>query len=127
MVACQLGEILPTLHQTIIPGGGAIEAHATNRIRFRTIRSVGGVTLRLETGIATFNGIQDRSARDIVNVNGRVAVLFQPHAVRSHNRVSVRGAEPIGSGNEPHPIHTIGLSRLTRCGGVEAVNNVLPK
>ena len=70
-------------------GFGAIQVHSASRVRFRNIRSFGGVTLRLESGIANVHGIQDLSASDIINTRGRTAVLFQPHSVRSHNRISI--------------------------------------
>ena len=76
---------------------GAIQVHAASRVRFRNIRSIGGVTLRLESGIANVHGIQDLSASEIFNTRGRTAVLFQPHAVRSHNRISILDAESTGS------------------------------
>lgn len=78
-------------------GFGAIQMHAGRQIECNNIEAIGGVTLRLESGIANVTGIQDLSARNIRNVNGRCAVLFQPHSVRAHNRIRIRDVESTGS------------------------------
>ena len=80
------------------PGGfGGIQMHAGSRIAYDNIRTVGGVALRLETGIATVSGIQDVTVTDVTSVRGRCAVLFQPHSVRAHNRIRLRDITSIGS------------------------------
>ncbi len=70
-------------------GFGAIQIHGCARMRFRDISSIGGVTLRLETGIENTAGITDLDARDIRCRNGRTGVLFSPHAIQSHNRIAI--------------------------------------
>ena len=81
------------------PGGfGGIQVHACAGVLFNGISSDGGITLRLETGIESFAGITDVIARDIECTNGRSAISFSPHAVRSHNRIEIQGVRASGCG-----------------------------
>ena len=82
-------------------GYGAIQAHSGENIIFRNIKSVGGVAVRLETGLIPMNKAQVGGLDDILvdgaySVNGQAALMFQPHTMR-HGSIVARNIESNGS------------------------------
>lgn len=82
-------------------GYGAIQAHSGENIKFRNIKSVGGVAVRLETGLIPMNKAQVGGLNDILvdgaySKNGQAALMFQPHTMR-HGSIVARNIESDGS------------------------------
>ncbi|WP_017930701.1 glycoside hydrolase family protein [Robiginitomaculum antarcticum] len=68
-------------------GYGAIQAHSGENIIFRNIKSVGGVAVRLETGLIPMNKAQVGGLNDILvegaySQSGQAALMFQPHTMQ---------------------------------------------
>ncbi len=69
-------------------GYGTIQVQSGKNVLFKDIQSVGGVSLRLETGWKTMNaaktgGVFDIRADNISIYSGQAAVMFMPHSM--HN------------------------------------------
>ncbi len=63
------------------PGYGLTQLHGAQSIFFKNIYAKGGVTLRLETGaVGPHTGVYDIKAKNVVNKNGRCAVMLGPHS-----------------------------------------------
>ena len=63
------------------PGYGLTQLHGAQSIYFENLYAKGGVTLRLETGaVGLRTGVYDITARNVVNEDGRCAVMFGPHS-----------------------------------------------
>ncbi|MEX0320844.1 MAG: hypothetical protein AB3N63_01715 [Puniceicoccaceae bacterium] len=63
------------------PGYGLTQLHGAQSVHFENIYAEGGVTLRLETGaVGDKTGVYEISARNVVNENGRCAVMMGPHS-----------------------------------------------
>jgi len=66
------------------PGYGLTQLHGARSVHFEDLYARGGVTLRLETGaVGDKTAVHDITARNIVNENGRCAVMFGPHSARN--------------------------------------------
>lgn len=82
-------------------GYGAIQAHSGENIVFRNIKSVGGVAVRLETGLKPMNesgigGLFNILVEDVTSVNGQAALMLQPHTM-IHGDVVARNIRADGS------------------------------
>ena len=82
-------------------GYGAIQAHAGDTITFRNIKSVGGVAVRLETGLITMNrarsgGLYNIDVENILSKSGQAALMTQPHTIK-HGKVRARNIVAEGS------------------------------
>jgi len=63
------------------PGYGLAQLHGAQSVHFEDIYAKGGVTLRLETGaVGLRTGVYGITARNVVNENGRCAVMLGPHS-----------------------------------------------
>jgi len=63
------------------PGYGLTQLHGAQSVHFEDIYAKGGVTLRLETGaVGDKTAVYDVTAKNVVNENGRCAVMFGPHS-----------------------------------------------
>jgi len=63
------------------PGYGLTQLHGAQSVHFENIYAKGGVTLRLETGaVGDKTAVYDVTARNVVNEDGRCAVMFGPHS-----------------------------------------------
>jgi hypothetical protein len=63
------------------PGYGLTQLHGARSVHFEDIYAKGGVTLRLETGaVGLRTGVYNITAKNVVNENGRCAVMFGPHS-----------------------------------------------
>lgn len=63
------------------PGYGLTQLHGAQSVHFEDIYAKGGVTLRLETGaVGLRTGVYNITAKNVVNENGRCAVMFGPHS-----------------------------------------------
>jgi len=63
------------------PGYGLTQLHGAQSVHFEDIYAKGGVTLRLGTGaVGDKTAIYDISARNVVNEDGRCAVMLGPHS-----------------------------------------------
>lgn len=74
-------------------GYGAIQAQAGESITFRNIKSVGGVAVRLETGLAPMNraqigGLFNILVENAVSINGQAALMISPHTMREGDVVA---------------------------------------
>lgn len=82
-------------------GYGAIQAHAGDTITFRNIKSVGGVAVRLETGLIPMNrarsgGLYNIEVENITSQSGQAALMTQPHTIK-HGKVRARNIVAEGS------------------------------
>ena len=82
-------------------GYGAIQAHAGDTITFRNIKSVGGVAVRLETGLIPMNrarsgGLYNIEVENIISQSGQAALMTQPHTIK-HGKVRARNIVAEGS------------------------------
>ncbi|MCW2119042.1 T9SS type A sorting domain-containing protein [Flavobacterium sp. 7A] len=92
--------------QNAHPGYGLVQAQSCRNISFKNCKAQGGSTLRLETGAtiallpsnidADLGVVNDIYAEGITSVNGRNAMLFQPHS-RINGRVVAKNIRSIGS------------------------------
>lgn len=88
------------------PGYGLVQAQSCRNISFKNLKAQGGSTLRLETGAtiallpanidANLGVVNDIYAEGITSVNGRNAILFQPHT-RINGRVVAKNIRSFGS------------------------------
>ncbi|GAB6167467.1 hypothetical protein JCM19992_34670 [Thermostilla marina] len=79
------------------PGYGLTQLHGAQSVHFENIRAKGGVTLRLETGaVGPQTGVYDITARNVVNKNGRCAVMLGPHSA-VNGVVKVDGVRTVSS------------------------------
>ncbi|WP_139958680.1 hypothetical protein [Flavicella sediminum] len=79
------------------PGYGLVQCHGAQSIHFENLYSLGGVTLRLEVGADLLHvGVYDLTAKNIINENGRMAVLMGPHSAKS-GVVTIDGVTTISS------------------------------
>ena len=63
------------------PGYGLTQLHGAQSVHFENIYAKGGVTLRLETGaVGLKTGVYDITAKNVVNEDGRCAVMLGPHS-----------------------------------------------
>ena len=63
------------------PGYGLTQLHGAQSVHFEDIYAKGGVTLRLETGaVGDKTAVYDITARNVVNEDGRCAVMLGPHS-----------------------------------------------
>ena len=82
-------------------GFGAIQAHAAYNVTFREIEAVGGVALRLETGVKDMNLAQsgdlaDIHAKGLTSYRGQVALMCAPHSMH-HGHMTANGLRSFGS------------------------------
>lgn len=82
-------------------GYGAIQAHSGENIIFRNIKSVGGVAVRLETGLIPMNkaqvgGLDKILVEKAYSQNGQAALMFQPHTMQ-HGSIIARDITSDGS------------------------------
>jgi len=79
------------------PGYGLTQLHGAQSVHFEDIYAKGGVTLRLETGaVGSKTAVYDVTARNVVNEDGRCAVMFGPHSAMN-GVVKVDGVLAISS------------------------------
>ncbi|CAA6692721.1 MULTISPECIES: glycosyl hydrolase family 28-related protein [unclassified Lentimonas] len=79
------------------PGYGLTQLHGAQSVHFENIYAKGGVTLRLETGAVGDNtAVYDISAKNVINENGRCAVMMGPHSAMN-GIVRVDGVTSISS------------------------------
>ncbi len=79
------------------PGYGLTQLHGAQSVHFEDLYAVGGVTLRMETGaLGDKTAIYDITGKNIVNENGRCAVMLGPHSAMN-GVVKVDGVKAIGS------------------------------
>ncbi|MFI3319070.1 MAG: hypothetical protein SNH88_07790 [Rikenellaceae bacterium] len=69
-------------------GYGLVQIQAGRNIRFYNLHGIGGLTLRLETGLesmnrAQFGGVWDIIGENISVVNGQSAVMCVPHGMKN--------------------------------------------
>ncbi len=101
------GEISNCTHINAHPGYGLVQIHSANRIYCEDLSTVGGVTLRLETGAKNARGVMDIHAKNLTNLNGRSALMLAPHRMKN-GTVKVDGittyscetAVAVGSGHD---------------------------
>lgn len=82
-------------------GYGCLQAHSGENIVFRNIKSVGGVAVRLETGLIPMNkagvgGLFNILVEGATSVNGQGALMMQPHTM-NHGKVVGRNIVADGS------------------------------
>ncbi|AWG23286.1 hypothetical protein FFWV33_18010 [Flavobacterium faecale] len=100
------GEMKDLEIQNAHPGYGLVQAQSCRNISFKNCTAQGGSTLRLETGAtiallpsnidADLGVVNDIYAEGITSINGRNAMLFQPHS-RINGRVVAKNIRSIGS------------------------------
>lgn len=79
------------------PGYGLAQLHGAQSVHFEDLYALGGVTLRLETGaVGDKTAVYDITGRNIVNENGRCAVMLGPHSAMN-GVVKVDGVRSISS------------------------------
>ena len=79
------------------PGYGLVQLHGAQNVYFENLYANGGVTLRLETGaVGEHTGVFNITAKNIVNENGRCAVMLGPHSAQN-GVVKIDGVKSIGS------------------------------
>jgi hypothetical protein len=78
-------------------GYGLTQLHGAQSVHFENLYAEGGVTLRLETGaVGDKTAVYDITGKDIVNENGRCAVMFGPHSAMN-GVVKIDGVRSISS------------------------------
>ncbi|WP_419194038.1 hypothetical protein [Novipirellula herctigrandis] len=78
-------------------GYGLTQLHGAQSIHFEDLYANGGVTLRMETGaVGDKTAIYDITGKNIVNQNGRCAVMCGPHSAMN-GVVKIDGIKSIGS------------------------------
>lgn len=66
------------------PGYGLAQFHGAKSLHFEDMFAVGGVTMRFETGaLGPHNGVFDVTGKNIVNKDGRAAVMLGPHSAKN--------------------------------------------
>ncbi len=91
------GTLRNITHYKGSPGYGLVQCHGAQSVHFENLYSLGGVTFRLEVGANNKNvGVYDLYAKNIINENGRSAILFGPHSAKN-GVVTVDGVKSIGS------------------------------
>ncbi|TWT81429.1 Iota-carrageenase precursor [Planctomycetes bacterium CA13] len=78
-------------------GYGLTQLHGAQTVHFEDLYAEGGVTLRMETGaVGDKTAIYDITGKNIVNENGRCAVMCGPHSAMN-GVVKIEGIKSIGS------------------------------
>lgn len=78
------GTIRNCRHFHASPGYGLVQLHGAQSVYFEKLYSMGGVTLRLETGANTENiGVYDITGKHIYCENGRAALMLGPHSAKN--------------------------------------------
>ncbi len=86
------------------PGYGLTQLHGAQSVHFENLYAGGGVTLRLETGaVGDKTAIYDITAKNVVNENGRCAVMMGPHSamngiVKIEDVISISSAFAVSIG-----------------------------
>jgi len=79
------------------PGYGLTQLHGAQSVHFEDLYANGGVTLRLETGaVGDKTAVYDITGKNIVNENGRCAVMLGPHSAMN-GVVKIEGIKTKGS------------------------------
>ncbi|TWU38222.1 right-handed parallel beta-helix repeat-containing protein [Novipirellula artificiosorum] len=79
------------------PGYGLTQLHGAQSVHFEDLYAEGGVTLRLETGaVGDKTAVYDITGKNIVNENGRCAVMLGPHSAMN-GVVKIDGVKSISS------------------------------
>lgn len=79
------------------PGYGLTQLHGAQTVHFEDLYAEGGVTLRMETGaLGDKTAIYDITGKNIVNENGRCAVMLGPHSAMN-GVVKIDGVRSISS------------------------------
>ncbi len=79
------------------PGYGLTQLHGAQSVHFEDLYGEGGVTLRMETGaVGDKTAIYDITGKNIVNENGRCAVMCGPHSAMN-GVVQIDGIKSISS------------------------------
>lgn len=92
-----LGTIRNITHYKGSPGYGLIQCHGAQNVHFENLYADGGVSFRLEVGANNKNvGVYDLTAKNIINENGRCAVMLGPHSAKN-GKITVDGVTSIGS------------------------------
>ncbi|CAA6696532.1 MULTISPECIES: hypothetical protein [unclassified Lentimonas] len=79
------------------PGYGLTQLHGALSVHFENLYAEGGVTFRMETGaVGDKTAIYDITGKNIVNENGRCAVMMGPHSAKN-GLVQVEQVKTIGS------------------------------
>ncbi|NJB83666.1 hypothetical protein GGR97_002465 [Wenyingzhuangia aestuarii] len=91
------GTIRNITHYNASPGYGLVQCHGAQNVHFENLYSEGGVTFRLEVGANNKNvGVFDLTAKNIINKNGRAAVMLGPHSAKN-GIIKVDGVTSISS------------------------------
>ncbi|WP_139958699.1 T9SS type A sorting domain-containing protein [Flavicella sediminum] len=84
-------------HYKASPGYGLVQCHGAQNVHFENLYAEGGVTFRLEVGANNKNvGVYDLTAKNMINKNGRCAVMLGPHSAKN-GIITVDGATAISS------------------------------
>ena len=100
------GELSNLEIQNAHPGYGLVQAQSCRNISFKNCKAQGGSTLRLESGATiallpanidpNLGVVNDVYAEGITSINGRNAILLQPHT-RVNGRVVAKNIRSFGS------------------------------
>ncbi|WP_111709807.1 glycoside hydrolase family protein [Lutibacter citreus] len=91
------GTIKNISHYNASPGYGLVQCHGAQSVHFENLYAEGGVSFRLEVGANNKNvGVYDLTAKNIINKNGRCAVMLGPHSAKN-GIIKVDGVVSIGS------------------------------
>ncbi|NJB83667.1 hypothetical protein [Wenyingzhuangia aestuarii] len=91
------GTIRNITHFRGSPGYGLVQCHGAQNVHYENLYSEGGVTFRLEVGANNKNvGVYDLTAKNIINKNGRCAVMLGPHSAKN-GIIKVDGVTSISS------------------------------
>ncbi|WP_111709806.1 glycosyl hydrolase family 28-related protein [Lutibacter citreus] len=84
-------------HYQASPGYGLVQCHGAQNIHFENLYAEGGVSLRLEVGADNKNvGVYDLTAENIINKNGRCALMMGPHSAKN-GIVTIKNVTSISS------------------------------
>ncbi|SDW85606.1 hypothetical protein SAMN05444411_102318 [Lutibacter oricola] len=91
------GTIKNITHYKASPGYGLVQCHGAQNVHFENLYAEGGVSFRLEVGANNKNvGVYDLTAKNIINKNGRCAVMLGPHSAKN-GIIKVDGVKSISS------------------------------
>ncbi|WP_044210488.1 hypothetical protein [Flammeovirga sp. OC4] len=78
------GTVRDCRHFNASPGYGLVQIHGADGVHFENLYSLGGVTLRLETGANNPHvGVFNITGKNIYNENGRSALMMGPHSAKN--------------------------------------------
>ncbi|WP_139958697.1 hypothetical protein [Flavicella sediminum] len=78
------GTLRNITHYQASPGYGLVQCHGAQNVYFENLYAEGGVSLRLEVGANNKNvGVYDLTAQNIINKNGRCAVMLGAHSAKN--------------------------------------------